>query len=175
MRGKSGVVMTGVLCAAALLGACSGTSQQTATSSPPTTAAPQLVDVTEAYLFGSAEVNVESSQGNFTATGLDPIDDSGYDPADEGTLEVSDPDGKGVIITWDAGTEANVENAFVRVDFGRTPDMQYPDMVHTQCKVTVPTRTPDGVAGSFTCTDLPNFGNSDQTLASASGTFTARR
>lgn len=159
-----------------LLGACAGSSQDaTTTTTTTTTEAPQLLPVDTAYLFSSAEVKVESSQGDFTATELDPIDDSGYDPADEGSLEVSNSDGKGIIVTWDAGTEADVENAFVRVDFGRTPDMQYPDMLHTQCRVTVPTRTPDRIAGSFTCTDLPNFGDSNQTLPSAKGTFTASR
>ena len=113
--------------------------------------------------------------GDYSTMTLDPTDESGYDPADEGSLEVSEADGKGVIITWDAGTEPDVDNAFVRVDLGKTPDMQYPDMVHTQCRVTVPTRTPDEVAGSFTCKDLPNFDDPDKTLAAAKGTFSAHR
>lgn len=169
MTSTSQMTGTAALAALLLLGGCAGTPQQAATT------APQLADVGAAYLFSSAEVKVESSQGSFTATGLDPIDESGYDPADEGVIEVTDADGKGAIITWQAGTEADVENAFVRVDFGATPDMQYPDMLHTQCKVTVPTRTPDRVAGAFTCTDLPNFDDPNTTLPSAEGTFTASR
>lgn len=171
----AGTLLTTAALAAGLLSACSSSTSEPAASQTTTTASSRLEDVKEAYTFSTAKVEVETSEGSFTATTLDPTDESGYDPADEGSLEVSEADGKGVIITWDAGTEPDVDNAFVRVDLGKTPDMQYPDMVHTQCRVTVPTRTPDEVAGSFTCKDLPNFDDPDKTLAAAKGTFSAHR
>lgn len=169
MTWTSRPVGAAALITALLFGGCAGSPQQA------TTTKPQLSEVSEAYLFSSAEVNVETSEGSFTATELDPIDESGYDPADEGTLEVSGSYGKGVIITWKAGTEADVKDAFVRVDLGSVPAVQYPDMFHTQCTVTVPTRQPEQVSGSFTCNDLPNFDDGDKSLAHASGTFSAHR
>lgn len=173
-RSRGGALLAAGLLAAGLLSACSGSTSGSATTETSTTAPPRLEDVKDEFEFSTAKVDVQTSEGSFTATSLSSID-NGYDPTDEGSIRITEADGKGVIITWQAGTEPSVENAFVRVDLGATPDLQYPDMMHTQCTVKVPTRTPDGVAGSFDCKDLPNFGDSDKTLATASGTFSAQR
>lgn len=160
-----------VLTVAAVVPACTGSPQeQTAT-----TVAPRIEEVKEAFVFSNASADVATAEGSFTTSTLDRAESSGYDPSDEGSLRLAEPDGKGILITWKAGTEPDVDDAFVRVDLGSTPEMQFPDGWHTQCTVKIPTRTPDTVAGSFDCKDLPSFSDPDRTLATASGTFTAQR
>ncbi|MCE7885822.1 MAG: hypothetical protein DYH08_18540 [Actinobacteria bacterium ATB1] len=165
------------LCASTLLvllvAACGDsdeTSPTTHSDGQTTTTSPEPVEL------ATGEGTIEASGGDLEPTTIvAPLvpDESSYDPADEGELRFADDAGQGLYITWKAGTEPEVEDAFIRVDLGFEDAERYPDALHTQCTDVRIEVDDDKIEGTASCEDLPNFVNPQGVIERAEITFEA--
>lgn len=161
--------------AAAILAGCSSTPPGPAGSSepsvPPQPTATATGRPTKAtnYTSGTAQVTTSGAEQVAFDAPLDPTRGATYAPDD------------GFDLWWKNGDQAlNVSgdvrsgevDAFVRVETAPGNANAYIDPWHTLCKVTLSQYDDAGIAGAFTCKDLPSFSNAEKTM-DTQGTFSA--
>ncbi len=161
--------------AAGMLAGCGSTAPSPATSPDPsvppspTTTATGRPTKAVTYSSGAAQVSTTGAEQVVFDAPLDPTRGATYSPGD------------GFDLWWKNGDQAlNVSgdvdsgevDAFVRVETVPGNGNAYVDSWHTLCDVTLSQYDDEGIAGTFTCKDLPSFSDGDKTV-DAQGTFSA--
>ncbi|MCA1726917.1 MAG: hypothetical protein LC722_04500 [Actinobacteria bacterium] len=146
------------------------------TSVAPTTESPepQPLATTAEFTSGTASVTVTGDRTESFEGALDPEGGHGFDGDEDLELDYQSEQGWSIRLDFTPTGEGPAESDWVAVGMpGQTIDdpEYYYDGFETLCDTTLTQADSNGVAGTFTCTDLPNTAE-DKTI-DVEGTFSA--